>query len=49
MSGPAAVFDVNTLTPAHISAVEFYSGPGQIPAQFNKTGSACGVLLLWTK
>jgi hypothetical protein len=43
------VFDVNTLNPAHISAVEFYGGPGQIPSQYNKTGSACGVLLIWTK
>lgn len=42
-------FDVNTLDPAHVSAIEFYSGPSQTPAQYNKTGSVCGVLLIWTK
>lgn len=42
-------FDVNAIDPSHVSAIEFYSGPAQTPAQYNKTGSACGVLLIWTK
>lgn len=45
----AQLFDVNTIEPAHVSAIEFYSGPSQTPVQYNKTGSACGVLLIWTK
>jgi hypothetical protein len=31
------------------AGVEVYSGPGQIPAEYNMTGSSCGVLLLWTR
>ncbi|HJU74565.1 MAG TPA: carboxypeptidase regulatory-like domain-containing protein [Gemmatimonadaceae bacterium] len=43
------LFDVNSLDPAELAALEFYGGPAQTPAQYNKTGSACGVLLIWTK
>ncbi|MEA3244517.1 MAG: carboxypeptidase-like regulatory domain-containing protein [Gemmatimonadota bacterium] len=43
------LFDVNTIPAAQVAAVEFYAGPGQMPIAFNKTGSACGVLLIWTK
>ncbi len=43
------LFDVNSIDPAHVSAIEFYSGPAQMPAQYNRTGSACGALLIWTK
>ena len=32
-----------------IAAVEFYAGGATIPVQHNKTGSNCGVLLLWTR
>ena len=42
-------FDVNSIDPAHVSAIEFYSGAAQMPAQYNRTGSACGALLIWTK
>lgn len=48
-SGRGAPFDVNTIDPQIVAAIEFYSGPGQIPTQYNKMGSACGVLLIWTK
>ncbi len=48
--GPAtAPFDVNTINPSEVSAIEFYAGPSQTPAEYNMTGSACGVLLIWTK
>lgn len=43
------LFDVNSIDPAHVSAIEFYGGPAQMPAQYNRTGSACGALLIWTK
>jgi hypothetical protein len=42
-------FDVNSIDPAQVSAVEFYGGSAQMPAQYNRTGSACGALLIWTK
>jgi hypothetical protein len=31
------------------AAVEFYAGGARTPVQYNKTGSSCGVLLLWTR
>ncbi|MGQ0642902.1 MAG: carboxypeptidase-like regulatory domain-containing protein [Gemmatimonadaceae bacterium] len=50
MSGRAedVLFDINSIDPAHISAIEFYTS-AQTPAQYNRTGSSCGVLLIWTK
>lgn len=42
-------FDVNSIDPAQVSAIEFYAGAAQMPAQYNRTGSACGALLIWTK
>jgi hypothetical protein len=42
-------FNVNSIDPALVSAIEFYSGAAQMPAQYNRTGSACGALLIWTK
>lgn len=32
-----------------IEAVEVYSGPSQMPAIFNRTGSGCGVVVFWTR
>ena len=43
------LFDINSINPAHVSAIEFYGGAAQMPAQYNRTGSACGALLIWTK
>ena len=43
------LFDVNSIDPAHVAAMEFYAGAAQMPAQYNRTGSACGALLIWTK
>jgi hypothetical protein len=42
------LFDINSIEPTHISAIEFYSA-AQTPSQYNRTGSSCGVLLIWTK
>ena len=30
------------------AAIEYY-GVGQVPAQYNQTGAACGAILLWTR
>ncbi|MEW5918356.1 MAG: hypothetical protein AB1762_18280, partial [Gemmatimonadota bacterium] len=49
MSGDAVLFDVNSINPTHVAAIEFYAGAAQMPAQYNRTGSACGALLIWTK
>lgn len=43
------LFDVNTVPPEHIAGVEVYSSTAQVPAKYNRSGSRCGVLLIWTR
>jgi hypothetical protein len=31
------------------AGIEFYAGGATIPPEYNRTGSACGVMLLWTR
>jgi hypothetical protein len=38
------ILDVN-----QVEAVEAYSGGADIPPEFNVTGSACGVIVIWTR
>jgi len=45
----AELFDINGIPVSNIAAVEVYVGVSQIPLQYNKTGSVCGVVLIWTK
>ena len=42
-------FSVNQLDPNMIAAVEWYAGPGSVPAKFNVTSAVCGVLVIWTR
>ena len=32
-----------------LAGVEFYPDGGVAPPEYNKTGSGCGILLLWTR
>jgi hypothetical protein len=41
--------DLEKLTVDTFAGVEYYPGGASIPPQYNKTGSNCGVLLLWTR
>ncbi|HET6765494.1 MAG TPA: carboxypeptidase regulatory-like domain-containing protein [Longimicrobiaceae bacterium] len=41
--------EIDDIAPQNISAMEVFRGPSEIPAEYNGTGSACGVVLLWTK
>lgn len=43
------LFDVNSIPPGQIAAVEVYTGSSQIPAQYNRTSGGCGVMLIWTR
>jgi hypothetical protein len=43
------LFNLNSMSPSEIQAIEVYSGPSQIPAQYNKTSGGCGVMLVWTR
>lgn len=39
---------LNTLTPEQIEGIEAYPSAASVPAQYNQTGSSCGVILIWT-
>jgi carboxypeptidase family protein len=42
-------FDINQINTKSVSAIEFYAGPAQIPAEYNVTQGTCGALVIWTK
>ena len=41
--------DLLSVSTANVAAVELYNGPSEVPVEFNRTGSACGVIVIWTK
>jgi hypothetical protein len=40
---------LSTVHPTDILAIEAFQGPASIPAEYNPLGSACGVILIWTR
>ncbi len=42
-------FDVNSIPPTQIEAIEFYSTPAQTPARYSGFGAECGVLVIHTR
>ena len=43
------LFDVNTISPDQIDAIEYYAGPAQTPLRYSVLGSPCGVLVIHTR
>jgi hypothetical protein len=43
------LFDVNSIPPERIEAIEYYAGPSQTPARYSGLDSSCGVLVIWTR
>ena len=43
------VNDLLNVYVTNVAAMEFYNGPSEIPPEFNRTNSACGVIVIWTK
>ena len=43
------LFDISSINTFDVAAIEVYVGAARIPIQYNKSSSACGVLLIWTK
>jgi hypothetical protein len=41
--------DIDQVRLESLGAVEVYRGPSEVPAEFNRTGSVCGVVLMWTR
>ena len=42
-------FDVNTIPPEQVEAVEWYASAGDVPAEYSNLDSVCGVLVIWTR
>lgn len=42
-------FELDELSPQDVEGIEIYRGPAEIPPQFNRRGSQCGVVLVWTR
>jgi hypothetical protein len=43
------LFDVNSIPPSQIEAIEYYATPAQTPAEYTRLNSTCGVLVIWTR
>jgi len=41
--------DLDRLNVLTLEAVEIYRSPAEVPVEYNATGSACGLILLWTR
>jgi hypothetical protein len=48
---PAAEFDLSTLPPQSVGAVEVYFGPATVPGEFQMSRGlhACGVVVIWSR
>jgi hypothetical protein len=46
---PTEPFDISSIAPEQVDAVEFYSGPAQTPLKYSRMGSNCGVLVIWRR
>lgn len=43
------LFNVNTLRPSDLEAIEFYAGPAQTPGEYAALDATCGVVVIWTR
>jgi hypothetical protein len=44
-----ALGELDAISPESVEALEAYASPATVPAQFNRTGAACGVVAIWTR
>jgi hypothetical protein len=42
-------YDLEKIEVNRLGGVEFYAGGASLPTKYNRTGSSCGVLLIWTR
>ncbi len=48
--GDALTVDIDAVyDPTAAEAIEFYAGPGRLPAEFNRPGAQCGVFVFWSR
>jgi hypothetical protein len=46
---PTEPFDVNSISPDRIEAIEFYSGASKLPLEYSNLNSVCGVMVIHTR
>ncbi|MGH7501791.1 MAG: TonB-dependent receptor plug domain-containing protein [Longimicrobiales bacterium] len=46
---PGDRYNVDSILPQDIEAIEVYTGPAQVPAKYGGANSACGIMLIWTR
>jgi hypothetical protein len=46
---PTEPFDLNSIAPEQLEALEWYASPSQTPARYSSLNSPCGVMVLWTR
>ena len=46
---PTEPFDINSIAPDQIEAMEYYDGAAETPLKYSRMGSNCGVLVLWRR
>jgi hypothetical protein len=46
---PTEPFDLRTVPPESVEAVEWYAGASQTPLKYARMASGCGVLVIWTR
>ena len=43
------LFDINTISPEAIEAIEYYATPASVPMKYGRDGSDCGVVVIHTR
>jgi hypothetical protein len=43
------LFDISSISPDRIEAIEVYSGPSQIPVEYQGLHTSCGLMVIWTR
>lgn len=43
------LFNLNSINPAQIEAIEFYASPAEAPLKYSRMESHCGVVVIWTR
>lgn len=42
-------FELDAVRPGDVAGIEVYRGPSETPARFQRRGSSCGVVVIWTR
>lgn len=46
---PTDPFDIGTLAPEQVEAIEYYASPAETPLKYSRMASTCGVLVIWRR